>query len=267
MTTPPMPGREAEDMGVNVGPLDWDAETYDRVSDPQFNWGMEVLERLELNGDETVLDAGAGSGRVTAKLLERLPDGRLIALDGSPSMIDKARENLGERIEYVVMDLAELELDEPVDVVFSTATFHWVTDHDNLFRRIHAALKPGGRLHAQCGGAGNVARHAAAIAEVSGRPEFAEHYEGLPMMWNFSSAEQTAERLEAAGFDRIETWLEPKPLTPPEPREFMRTVTLGPHLEQLPEELRDDFLDAVVAEMDDPPTLDYVRLNIEAKRS
>lgn len=226
-----------------------------------------MLDRLELAGDETVLDAGAGSGRVTAELIRRLPEGRVIALDGSEQMIAKARENLGDAVsEYAVMDLAELELPQPVDVVFSTATFHWVTDHENLFRRIHGVLRPGGRLHAQCGGAGNVARHAQAIGAVATRQPFAEHYEDMPMLWNFAEPGDTEERLGEAGLEAARAWLEHKPLTPPEPREFMRTVTLGPHLARLPEDLRDDFVDAVVAEMDDPPTLDYVRLNIEATR-
>jgi trans-aconitate 2-methyltransferase len=251
---------------MNTGPLDWDAETYDRVSDPQLGWGLEVLDRLELRGDEAVLDAGAGSGRVTERLIDRLPAGEVIALDGSPSMIEKAREALGDRASYMVMDLAELELDDPVDVVFSTATFHWVTDHDNLFRRIHASLVPGGRLHAQCGGAGNVARHIEAIGRVTARPDYSEDFQGMPALWNFSSPEDTAQRLRDAGFERIETWLEPKPLTPPEPREFMRTVTLGPHLQRLPEQLRDAFLDDVIEEMDEPVTLDYVRLNMSARR-
>ena len=252
---------------MNTGAREWDADTYDRVSDPQFNWGMEVLERLELVGSETVLDAGAGSGRVTAELVKRLPEGRVIALDGSEQMIAKARENLGDAVsEYVVMDLAELALPKPVDVVFSTATFHWVTDHENLFRRIHGVLRPGGRLHAQCGGSGNVARHAQAIAAVATRERFAEHYEGMPMLWNFAEPGDTDQRLRGAGFEEVNAWLEHKPLTPAEPREFMKTVTLGPHLARLPEELRDDFIDAVIAEMDDPPTLDYVRLNIQATR-
>jgi trans-aconitate 2-methyltransferase len=251
---------------MNAGPREWDAETYDRVSDPQFSWGLEVLERLQLSGTESVIDAGAGSGRVTARLIERLPDGRVLAIDGSQSMIDKARENLGNAADYEVMDLAELEVEIPVDVVFSTATFHWIPDHDNLFRRVHASLKPGGRLHAQCGGAGNVARHAQAIAKVASRPDFAEHYEQMSVMWNFSSAKETADRLRNAGFEEIDTWLEPKPLTPPEPREFMRTVTLGPHLQLLPEELRETFIDQVVTEMDEPVTLDYVRLNMQARK-
>jgi trans-aconitate 2-methyltransferase len=253
---------------MNTGPRDWDADTYDRVSDPQFRWGLEVLKRLELRGDETVLDAGAGSGRVTAELLKRLPDGKVIALDASPSMLEKAREGLRDRkVTYVEMDLAELSLDQPVDVVFSTATFHWVTDHDNLFRRIRSSLKPGGRLHAQCGGAGNVADHARVIAEVGSQEPFSEHFARLPMMWNFATAEETDARLREAGLEPIRVWLEPKPLSPPEPREFMRTVTLGPHLAHLPEELRDQFVDAVAERMGDPVTLDYVRLNIEARRS
>src|ERR1700742_1078351 len=137
---------------MNSGPLEWDAETYDAVSDPQFEWGMEVLERLPLNGDEAAVDAGCGSGRVPAELLERLPDGSVVAVDGSSAMIEKARERLGDRVSYLVADLAELELAGQVDLVFSTATFHSISDHNRLFARLRAALRSGGRLVAQCGG-------------------------------------------------------------------------------------------------------------------
>lgn len=251
---------------MNTGPLDWDAKTYDRVSEPQLAWGLEVLARLALTGDESVIDAGSGTGRVTAELIERLPEGRVLAIDGSPSMIEQAREKLGDRADYAVMDLAELEVAEPVDVVFSTATFHWIADHDNLFRRIHASLVPGGRLHAQCGGAGNVASLAEAIATVGHRPEYRPHLENIEAMWNFAGAEQTEGRLRDAGFEQAVAWLEPKPLMPPEPREFMRTVNLGPVLHELPPELHDPYIDAVIAEMGEPVTLDYVRLNMTARR-
>jgi trans-aconitate 2-methyltransferase len=230
---------------------------------------MEVLDRLELVGDETVVDAGCGSGRVTAELLKRLPGGSVIAVDGSAAMLAKARENLGDRVRYSQQDLAELELGEPVDVVFSTATFHWIPDHERLFARLRDALVPGGRLHAQCGGVGNVRKHAEAIAKVSGRAEFAPHFEAMPMLWNFATPEETERRLGAAGFTDPRAWLEDKPLRPEHPRDFIRTVTLGPLLAQLPEdepELRDAFVDAVAAEMEEPLTLDYVRLNIEARR-
>ena len=118
---------------MNTGPREWDAQTYDRVSDPQYKWGLEVLGRLDLAGNEFVMDPGCGSGRVTAKLLERLPNGRVLCVDASEQMIEKAREALGDRADYLVADLSELEVPERVDVIFSTATFHWVLDHDRLF--------------------------------------------------------------------------------------------------------------------------------------
>ena len=138
----------------------WDGKTYDRIGTPQAEWGKVVLDRMQLRGDETVVDAGCGSGRVTELLLERLPEGHVIALDGSASMIDAARERLGTHanIEFAVMDLLELDLGgRQVDGIISTATFHWITDHARLFERLHAVLRPGGQLVAQCGAKGNIA--------------------------------------------------------------------------------------------------------------
>jgi trans-aconitate 2-methyltransferase len=252
---------------MNTGPREWDAQTYDRVSDPQYEWGLEVLDRLQLTGDEYVLDAGCGSGRVTAQLLDRLPRGRVLCVDASESMIAKARETLGDRADYLVADLAELEIDQPVDVIFSTATFHWVTDHDRLFARLHDALRLGGRLVAQCGGEGNVARHARAIVSVASRPEFAPHFGDMQVMWNFSSPGETEERLRRAGFDEISCWLEEKPVQPENPYDFTTTVTMGPHLARLPEELRRSFAEAVLQLEDDQLVLNYVRLNIDARRA
>ena len=154
--------------------MDWDAATYDRIADPMTRWGTVVLDRLPLRGDETVLDAGCGSGRVTERLVDRLPRGRVVALDGSPAMIEAARERLsryGDRVSYVTADLAApLPLgDASVDAILSTATFHWVADHEALFRHLASVLRPGGRLVAQCGGQGNTASVRAVLAEVGGR--------------------------------------------------------------------------------------------------
>jgi trans-aconitate 2-methyltransferase len=250
---------------MNSGAREWDAETYDAVSDPQFEWGMEVLERLDLRGDEIAVDAGCGSGRVTAELADRLPNGRVIAVDGSAAMVEKAKERLGDHATYLVSDLVELELEEPVDLVFSTATFHWIHDHDRLFRRLRAALKPGGRLVAQCGGHGNVAKHTQAIAAVAADPKYGQHLSGAKALWNFATPEETEPGLTAAGFAEARCWLQPKPVQPSDPLAFISTVTLGPILDQLPEEKRRPFAEAVLAEEGDPLVLDYVRLNIEAR--
>lgn len=253
------------DGAMNSGPREWDAETYDAISDPQFSWGMEVLERLELHGNEAVIDAGCGSGRVTEELARRLPDGSVLAVDASEAMIEKARERLGEGASYLVADLAELEVEEPVELVFSTATFHWVLDHQRLFRHLRGALRPDGRLVAQCGGLGNVAEHAQAIAAIATRPEYARYFEGMTLMWNFAGPEETEARLREADFAEAHCWLEPKPVTPADPLRFTMTVTLGPHLARLPEELRRPFAEAILEQSTEPLTLDYVRLNIEAR--
>jgi trans-aconitate 2-methyltransferase len=243
-------------------PREWDAATYDRVAAPQETWGRDVVERLTLRGDERVLDAGCGTGRVTALLLERLPRGRVIAVDGSQAMVDQTKARFGDRVEAFAADLLELALDPPVDAILSTATFHWIADHDRLFARLHAALKPGGQLVAQCGGAGNVANVEAAIARV-GHPALA----GWPGPWNFAGAPETAERLRAAGFTDVWTWLQPWPVQPEDPRAFFATAILGAHLDRLPAADREPFIDAVMAEMGEPVTAQYVRLNLLARRA
>jgi trans-aconitate 2-methyltransferase len=243
---------------------DWDAATYDRVSEPQVEWAREVLDRLPLRGDETVLDAGCGSGRVTALLLERLPTGHVVAVDSSPSMVEHALEALGARAKVFQANLTELELDEPVDAVFSNAVFHWIADHERLFERLFDALRPGGRLVAQCGGAGNVERFHRAAAAVGSEPPYAEYLVDWTGPWNFAGAEETAARLGGAGFDDVHTWLEPRAVAPPDPSGFLRTVCLRHHLERLPEELRPRYVEAVRERCG--RELDYVRLNIDARR-
>ncbi|MEA2390547.1 MAG: trans-aconitate 2-methyltransferase [Solirubrobacteraceae bacterium] len=245
---------------------DWDAHVYDRVSAPQLEWGREVLERLPLEGDEIVFDAGCGTGRVTAELLERLPRGRVFAVDAAPSMAERARASLDARATVLCQDLVELELPELVDAAVSTATFHWIHDHDRLFSRLHAALRPGGRLVAQFGGRGNIAAFRDALDSVATRAPYARYFDGWRAPWHYPSAEETAERLARAGFDAVECWLEPRPTTPPEPREFLRTVCVAPHLERVPPERHDDFLRRVVEAAGDPLVLDYVRLNLIARR-
>jgi trans-aconitate 2-methyltransferase len=245
---------------------DWDGRSYDRISSPMEQMGREVLDRLQLRGDETVLDAGCGSGRVTAALLEGLPHGRVIGVDGSPSMIEAARERLGPEVELRVQDLLELELGgEQVDAVFSTATFHWIADHEALFASLRRALRDGGALVAQCGGLGNIASVHAAAADAARQDAFASAFDGWRGPWNFATPEQTERRLLAAGFARARAWLEPRPVTPDEPREYLRTINLGAHLERLSEDLREPFVDAVLDRLGPRPTIDYVRLNIDAR--
>lgn len=243
---------------------DWDAGAYHRVAVPHEEWARSILDRLPLAGDETVLDAGCGSGRVTAMLIERLPRGRVIAVDGSASMVEKVGEILRPGDEALVEDLTALELPAPVDAVFSSAVFHWIGDHDALFARLRAVLEPGGRLAAQCGGAGNIERLRRIARELQEGEPYAPHFEGFEEPWNYTGAWETEARLRAAGFGEARCWLQPWTVEPQEPAEFLRAVCLGPQLDRLPENLRPAFLEAVLAAEPSPLQLDYVRLNVEA---
>jgi trans-aconitate 2-methyltransferase len=245
-------------------PRDWDARTYDRVADPMTRWGTAVLDRLPLEGDETVLDAGCGSGRVTELLAARLPRGRVVALDGSPAMVDAARDRLapfGDRIEFVVADLGlPLPIEGQVDAILSTATFHWVPDHDALFANLAAVLRRGGWLIAQCGGVGNIEAVRRVLATIG---------DGWPGATHFETPMATVGRLDAAGFVDIECWLtdEPTWFEPGEPLEtYLRTVVLGGHLERLRPDEHDAFVHEVASKLLEP-VIDYVRLNIVARRS
>jgi trans-aconitate 2-methyltransferase len=250
---------------------DWNADVYHRVSGPQVAMAGAVLDRLELRGDETVLDAGCGSGRVTRLLLERLPRGRVIAVDASPDMVARAREELRDepRADVREADLAQLRLDdgEHVDAIFSNATFHWVPDHEALFGALAGALKPGGRMSVQCGGEGNVAGVHSAALQAAADSGIGHRFAGWPRPWNFARPAETEARLHAAGFADVQCWLQAWPVTPDEPRAYLETVCLGPHLERLAPEEHDRFLDAVMARLGEQPLLDYVRLNIVARRA
>lgn len=248
--------------------MDWDGASYDRVSAPQARWGRAVIERLELSGDETVLDAGCGTGRVTEELLAKLPEGRVVALDASPSMLSQAQARLAEaaaagRVSFVQADLLALSPlllggAAPLDAVLSTATFHWVTDHDKLFANLHAVLRPGGQLVAQCGGQGNIA----SVIE-------AAHSLGVERAgtWLYASPEDTSARLERAGFEVIEVWCHPELASfsdGPGLVEFLSTVCLRETLATMAPAERRPFAEKVAAAMP-APVIDYVRLNMVAR--
>jgi trans-aconitate methyltransferase len=256
---------------------EWNATSYHKVSGPQTGWGEKVLARLSVRGNERAIDAGCGSGRLTASLMERLPQGSLIAIDRSWNMLLAARTNLrpvfGSRVAFAQVALPDLPFAGAADLVFSTATFHWITDHPALFAAIFRALRPGGRLHAQCGGGPNLA-HAHQLAErVMHAPPFRPYFANWPGPWAFAAADITADRLRAAGFIDIDTNLEEAPTTlasEADYREFVTTVIYHPHLERLPAaNLKEAFIDRVTglaADGHPPFTLDYWRLNMQARK-
>lgn len=273
-----MPIGEEEKATPVARSREWNSEVYQRVSRPQFGWGKKVLDRVHLRGDETVLDAGSGTGRLAGELLERLPRGRLLAVDLSDNMLRAAREQLQPRfagqVQFVVADLQRLPFHQVAHGIFSAAVFHWIKDHERLFRSLHGVLRPGGWLEAQCGGGPNLAALLQRAQALISAPPLAQFFAGWQSPWEYASPETTAERLHHAGFIEINTGLESAPVQLPsdkEYREYLANVIFHRHLERIRQpELRQRFLDELTRQsaQDQPPfVLDYWRLNMSARKA
>ncbi len=245
-------------------PREWNAVKYDAQPLPHENWGRRTIERLAPGPTDTVLDAGAGTGRDAETLLKLMPQGRIVAVDGSVRMLERLRERLAgdlDRVDVVRADLGAgpLPIGEPVDSVISVACFHWIPDHDALFASLAGVLRPGGRLVTDCGGAGNIATIAAAVEQLLG-PQ--------PSPWNFAGVPDTEERLRRAGFTDLDVRLRPDPAVftgEAQLFDYLGTVVLGGQLDRMPADEHDGFIRAVSERLPEP-VVDYVRLEITATR-
>ena len=254
---------------------EWNSEVYHRLSAPQVSWGKKVLGRLHLRGNERILDAGCGTGRLTADLLGALPQGHVVGIDLSQNMLNSAREHLaqyGSRVTLLACDFLHLPFTQAFDGIVSTAAFHWVLDHDRLFANLYRALVPGGFLEAQCGGGPNCKRVRDRADALAASTKFAPYFGGFREPWLFEDAQGAAARLQRAAFVEVETSVQPAPTTLDDARhfnEFVRNIVLRTHLERLPtRDLKDEFMNVLTEQAvnDDPPfTLDYWRLNLRAR--
>jgi trans-aconitate methyltransferase len=261
---------------------DWDAQTYHKISNIQLLWGQELLASRQWNGDEIVLDAGCGSGRVTKIISSLVPKGRVYAVDLDQSMISAAKSNLRhvKNIRFVLADISLLELTEEVDVVFSNAVIHWIADHYKLFSNLRKLLKDNGEMLIQCGGKGNLRETHRLLEEVRKKSEFIKYFTNWVTPWNFASEEETLVILEKIGFSHIRTKLTKKIAqfsSSEEYKQFMQTVVMKPYLSYLPTDdnlcIRKAFVDAFLKKKEFQTKFsnesnkwiaDYVRLNISA---
>lgn len=260
-----------------TGNFDWDAGEYDAVARVQERWGRELIARIEWSGEESVLDAGCGSGQLLPYLAEKIPHGRLTCLDRDGGMIEAARQRiralkLAIPADAVLGDIAALEMTPlrpaSFDVVFSNAALHWVPDKLRAFAGFSRLLKPGGRVVAQYGGEKNIQRIRAALYRVLRDLGAAAAQE----RWSFQSVEQTKEQLKTCGFRDVRVWENEAPATFPDRAAFARfctAVILRSYQSQLPppqwEALQARFPD-VARELLGGWRVDYVRQNLEARR-
>lgn len=244
--------------------LEWDATTYDALPLPHVRWGQGVIDRLSPAPDATVIDLGCGTGRDTERLLDLLPEGRVVAVDGSVQMLERTRERLAGRLDRVAVVQADLTQELPPqvrgDAVMSVATFHWVPDHPGLFRRVAGVLPSGGRFEAEFGGEHNIAEFTRAAAR-AGAPQDDDP-------WDFATAADTAAALEAAGFRDVDVRVVPDPVTLERGdrlEAFIATILMGATLRDLSKEDGAALVHRIAGELPEP-VIDYVRVQISAVR-
>ncbi|MDJ0781367.1 MAG: methyltransferase domain-containing protein [Desulfosarcinaceae bacterium] len=257
----------------------WNATDYAENSGAQLEWARELIAKLDLKGDEALLDIGCGDGKVSARLARVLPLGRVHGIDLSADMIQLARERFDGRshpnLRFQQMDAARIQLARGFDVAFSTAALHWVADHPAVLRGVRACLKPGGRLLFQMGGRGNAQAVYEALQTVVPQGDWRPHLEAVAFPYHFLTPAQYEAWLPACGFRLRRAELIPKEMRHPD-REGLKgwlRTTWFPYTDRLPEEMRDPFLEAVVARYLEhhPPAADgrtrvqMVRLEIEAE--
>ena len=253
-----------------------DAERYHEISTPQQEWGRRVLDRLPLAGTEHVLDIGCGTGRLTEEIAARLPRGRVVGLDRSAAMLETAAAWLRENsppTSLVLADGAALPFRRAFDAIFSGATFHWIHDHAALFRSIITALRPGGRLVAQCGGGPNLALLYARADRLMREARFARYFEEWTEPDLFRRRRNhpaPSRRARASSTSRCRSRRRQRPSTDRiNSMSSSRRCACATSSRCCPAAERQSFLrDLTVAAAGDSPafTLDYWRLNISGRR-
>lgn len=223
---------------------------YANNSGAQQAWAEELIGRLDLTGDESILDIGCGDGRMTAVLAERVPEGRVLGIDSSAEMIRFAREGFGDRepqLSFEHIDAGAIPFEDQFDLIYSNAALHHVQDHIPVVQGIAGALRKGGRCMLSMGGRGNVAETSAAVRSLIDSPPWAEYFGQEVFTYNFYGPDDYEGWLGDAGLEPLRLELVPKDMVHTREKftAWIRTTWIR-YTHRVPEDRREDFIAAIV---------------------
>ena len=246
----------------------------------QQGWARELIARLNLRGDESILDVGCGDGKVTAEIARAVPRGAVVGIDASAEMIAFARKafpaSMNSNLNFKICDAREIPVKNRFDLFFSNAALHWVDDHEAILRGAASALKPGGRLVVSCGGKGNAHDVFLALRPEMRLKRWREFFRKMPLPYFFYAPADYEKWLPKFGFKINVLKLAPKDATYHGAEglaTWLRTTWL-PYVQRVPENLREEFIAAVTQRYlaKHPPDargkvhVRMVRLEIEATK-
>jgi len=231
---------------------EFDGKKYEKASAHQKEWGARLIEALGLKGAEHVLDLGCGDGALTVTIADILPEGKVVGIDASQGMIDTALPKAGKNVEFLLMDINELNFDEKFDVVVSNATLHWVKNHKRLLENVHRALREGGRLRFNFAGEGNCAYFFKVVREAMALEEFTPHFAEFEWPWYMPSIDAYLDLVKISGLRDARVWGENADRHFPDEEAMIRWIdqpSLVPFLAHIPIPLKDALRTFIVTRM------------------
>jgi len=230
----------------------FDGKKYEKSSQCQREWGTKLTEELHLKGNETILDLGCGNGVITKELAERVPQGRVVGVDSSPSMLEAAKAHKTENMELKLLDITDMAFEAEFDVVFSNAALHWVLDHEKLLKNIYSSLKPRGFVRIQFACDSNCPNLIAVLREVMELPELVTGFKDFRWPWYTPNPEEYEALLSHTEFLNYKVWKENKDRYFPDEESMIGWIeqpSIVPFLAVLPEDLKKLFRNIVVERM------------------
>jgi trans-aconitate 2-methyltransferase len=230
----------------------WNPELYASNSLAQKNWGLELLQKLSLKGDEKVLDIGCGDGKLSAEIASRLPKGSVLGIDMSEDMVKFAREHYpGKQFQNLTFrqaDAKALSFESEFDIIFSNAALHWITEHAPMLAGFRKSLKPGGKLLVQMGGKGNAAEIFIVLDSMLKTEKWKPFFTEFTSPYGFYGPEEYGQWLKASGFfpQRLELLKKDMVIKGKKGLSAWIASTWHPYTLRVPEELREDFVYEIV---------------------
>jgi trans-aconitate 2-methyltransferase len=125
----------------------WNPETYNQFKSERFTPFYDLLALAKVKPGMSVIDLGCGTGELTRKLADALPESSVLGIDSSAEMLNDSKSFANHHLRFEQRSIEEqVELEDKYDLVFSNAAIQWVEDHETLLHKIVMMIRPGGQL-------------------------------------------------------------------------------------------------------------------------